>query len=141
VKISPPKPQNPRGFLLLEVILALMVFAIAATSFAVALQKTANLAMVSQQGEKITRLLESALTAAMSMPTMEEGTNTVAIDEMSEVKMEIDTEIKLIPDLQNQDGALLQEMYSVTVSAHWLENNEWKQQDASTWRYGRLYQP
>ncbi|MDB6077741.1 MAG: hypothetical protein JWO82_1488 [Akkermansiaceae bacterium] len=139
--LPPPSHRHPRGFLLLEVILALMIFGIAATSFAVALQRTSDLAMVSQRGQKITRLLESALTEALSMPTMEEKTSTVTVDEMSEVGLEIDTEVKLIPDMENQDGQLLQDMYLITVSAHWLENGEWQQQQASTWRYARLYQP
>lgn len=137
-----PSSRHPRGFLLLEVILALMIFGIAATSFAVALQKTADLAMLAQREGKITRLLETALTEAMSMPTLEEGTkDPVVIDEMSDVRMDMQTTIKALTDMENEDGQILQEMYEVTVTAHWIQDNAWQERSATTWRYGRLYQP
>jgi len=141
MKINRRFNRKRRGFLLLEVILALMVFSIAATGFAVALRRTADLAVLSQKKVKITRILESALIAAMSMPTMTEGVTTDVVDEMKEFSMEIDTEVKALPDLQNQDGQPLQNMYRVTVTAHWTESGQEQVQDATTWRYGLLYQP
>ena len=141
MKINRRFNRKRRGFLLLEVILALMVFSIAATGFAVALRRTADLAVLSQKKVKITRILESALIAAMSMPTMTEGVTTDVVDEMKEFSMEIDTEVKALPDLQNQDGQPLQNMYRVTVTAHRTESGQEQVQDATTWRYGLLYQP
>lgn len=134
-------PRRSRGFLLLEVILALGIFGIAATAFAVALQKTAELASQAQNEVRITRLLESALAEAMSYPVLEEGTTTVPVEEMSALGMEIDTLVELLPEMENQDGRLLQEMYRIRVTAHWFENGQWREESAETWRYSRLYQP
>lgn len=141
MKLPRPIRRPRRGFLLLEVVLALAVFGIAATAFAVALHRTADLSTQIQRRLQITRLLESALTEAMSYPTLEEGTTTIDVEEMSEVGMEIDRVIEQLPEMENQDGQLLQEMYRIKVIAHWFENAQWREESAETWRYSRLYQP
>ena len=137
-----PDPRRPRrGFLLLEVLLALGVFGIAATGFAIALDRTADLAALAQRKVKITRLLESALAEAMSYPVLEEGVTSVAVEEMVEADLTIDTTIELLPEIENEDGQLLQEMYRIEVRAIWWDNAERQEQVAETWRYSRLYQP
>ena len=130
-----------RGFLLMEVILALGIFGIAATSFAVALQKTADLADLTNRELTTTRLLQSALAEAMSYPVLEEGTTSVTVDEMADHGMEIETTVELLPEMQNEDGQMLQEMYRIEVAARWFENGVPQEQIAETWRYSRLYQP
>lgn len=136
-----PRRRFRKGFLLLEVLLALGVFGIAATGFAVALHKTADLASTAQRKLKMTRLLESALAEAMSYPVLEEGTTSVEVDEMSDQGLEIETTIELLPEMENEDGQLLQEMYRIEVVARWFENGQAFEQLAETWRYSRLYQP
>lgn len=135
--LSAPKSIR-RGFLLLEVVLALGVFGIAATGFAVALQRMARAAEMAQQELRITRILESALDEAISMPTLEEGRTTTTV---SESNIELDTEIEIIPDLQSEEGNALQEMYRVNVTAHWFQDGVWEERSVETWRFGRMYQP
>lgn len=125
----------------MEVLLALGVFGIAATGFAVALHRTADLAATAQRKLKMTRLLESALAEAMSYPVLEEGSTSVAVDEMSDEGLEITTIVELLPEMENEDGQLLQEMYRIEVVATWFENATQQEQSAETWRYSRLYQP
>jgi hypothetical protein len=125
----------------MEVLLALGVFGIAATGFAVALHRTAELASTAQRKLKMTRLLESALAEAMSYPVLEEGSTSVAVDEMSDEGLEITTTVELLPEMENEDGQLLQEMYRIEVVATWFANATQQEQSAETWRYSRLYQP
>jgi type II secretory pathway pseudopilin PulG len=133
--------RAPKGFLLLEVLLALGVFAMAATGFAIALHRTADLAGAAQRELRINRLLESALAREMSQPVLEEGTKSEAVDEMANEGMEIETTIELMPEIENEDGQLLQEMYRIEVVARWFESGVSQEQMAETWRYSRLYQP
>lgn len=135
--LSPPKSAR-RGFLLLEVLLALMVFGIAATGFTVALKQMAMAADAAQRELRITRILESALDEALSVPTLEEGTTTAVVPDTD---IEIDTTIELLKELESEEGQLLQEMYRVNVTAHWFSDNAWQERSAETWRYGRMYQP
>jgi len=135
--MTQPMIQPRRGFALLEVLLAVAVFSMAATGFVVALHKTGDIAAATQREVRITRALESALHEALSLPTLEEGKTTLELEDSG---MEIDTLIEPI-EIENQDGQLLQEMYRIEVTVFWLENDDWQERSAETWRYARLYQP
>ena len=130
--------RKGNGFALLEVLLAVAVFSMAATGFIVALHRTAKLANTTQRELRITRVLESALHEALSLPRLEEGKTTAELEDDS--GMEVDTVIEPIDFLENQDGQQLQNMWKITVTAYWLEGDEWQERSAETWRYGRLYQ-
>lgn len=133
-----PAPMTRPGFLLLEMVLALAVFGMAATGFVVALHRMSAAASLAQSELRITRVLDSALDETISLPVLEEGqTNTT----VGETGIELDTTIELIEDLMNEDGEILQEMYRIEIIARWYANGEWQDRTVETWRYGRMYQP
>lgn len=138
MKISAPSARKRRGFLLLEVVLALAIFGIAATAFAMAINQIAHSASLAQKELRITRILESALDEAVSLPTMEEGTTTTTV---LGTDIELDTTVELIENLESEEGQLLQQMYRVKVIAHWFHQNAWQEREVETWRFGRMYQP
>lgn len=127
-----------RGFLLLEMVLALAVFGIAATGFAVALHRMATLAALAQSELRITRILDSALDETLSLPTLVEG---VTHTKVAETSIELDTKTELLDKLENQDGQLLQGMYRIEVTARWFENTTSQERTVETWRYANLYMP
>lgn len=131
-----------QGFLLLEMVLALGVFGIAATGFVVALHRMSDIALLAQSEMRITRILDSALEETLSLPVLEEGETKVTVEEtVGESNMELLTKVSLIEDLQNEDGQILQEMYRIEVMARWLQGGQWQERIVETWRYGRMYQP
>lgn len=138
MKAATPHASRPRGFMLLEVILALAVFSAAATGFAVALHQMARAASLAQTELRITRILDTALDEALSLPVLEEGTIS---NPVGNGDIEMITDIKILEEFENQDGQLLQDMFLITVTARWFENGEWIERSAETWRYGRMYQP
>lgn len=131
------RPTRKRGFMLLEVVLALGVFASAATGFVIALNRMAATAEMAQREMRVTRILDSALQEAISLPELEEGTTTTTVIETG---MEIDTLIEILDNLENQDGQLLQDMFRIEITANWYENGEWRKRSVETLRYGRMYQ-
>ena len=133
--ISPARPLK-RGFLLLEMILALAVFGIAATGFAVALHRMADAASLAQSELRITRILESALDETLSLPTLEEGTTNSTVGETG---IELDTTISLLEDLENEESNTLDQMYLIKVDARWFANGEWQKRSVETWRNGKMY--
>jgi prepilin-type N-terminal cleavage/methylation domain-containing protein len=128
------------GFLLLEMVLALAVFGIAATGFAVALHRMAAAAELAQNELRITRILDSALDETLSIPVLEEGETEVVIGEPGS-EIELLTTVELLDEMENEDGQILQEMYRIEVRASWFENREAQERLVETWRYGRMYQP
>lgn len=127
-----------RGFLLLEMVLALGVFGVAATGFAVALKRMGQAAQLAQSELRITRILDSALDETLSLPVMEEGKTNSTVGETG---IELDTTISLIEDLETEEGQQLAEMYHIEIRAKWFESGAWYERNVDTWRYGRMYQP
>ncbi|RPJ34913.1 MAG: type II secretion system protein [Verrucomicrobiaceae bacterium] len=126
-----------RGFLLLEMVLALAVFGMAATGFVVALHRMSATASLAQSELRITRILDSALDETLSLPVLEEGKTNTSVGETG---IELDTTIELIDDMENEEGQILQEMYRIEIQARWFANGQWQDRTVETWRYGRMYQ-
>jgi hypothetical protein len=131
-------PNRKSGFLLLEMVLALAVFGMAATGFTVALNRMAATASLAQSELRITRILDSALEETLSQPTIEEGSDTI---EIGETGVELETNIERIEDLLNEEGQQLQDMFRIRIKAKWVENGRTQERSAETWRYGMMYQP
>ncbi len=127
-----------RGFLLLEMVLALAVFGCAVTGFVVALHRMSAVASLAQSELRITRILDSALDETLSLPVLEEGRIN---SKVGNTGVELETTIELIKDMQNQDGQFLQQMYRITIKAKWFANGQWQTRIAETWRNGLMYQP
>ena len=135
----PHPPHSGRsGFLLLEMILALAVFGMGATGFAVALHRMATVAALAQSEMRITRILDSTLDETLSLPTLEEGTTTSTVPGSG---IDLATTVEILDKLENQDGQLLQQMYRIEVKARWFENSMWRERMVETWRYAPMYQP
>ncbi len=132
-----PRRRSP-GFLLLEMILALAIFAMAATGFTVALHRMAAASTAARDGLRITRIIDTALNEVISLPTLEVGEMSYVVDEGN---VEIRANIELIEDLKNLEDMPLDEMYRIHLTARWYEEGEWHTREAETWRNGRMYQP
>lgn len=134
------------GYVLLEIIIALGLFAAVAVSLVKALHMTSQTASVIQHGMLIDRVLRSAMTEALSNPYLEEGSKKVSIseltgDEESVFSGELETIVEPL-ELENEDGQLLQNMYRIEVVFYWRGiDGEWQEQRAETWRYANLYRP
>ena len=66
----------------------------------------------------------------MSQPVLEEGSDSVAVEEMENEGMKMETTIELMPEIENEDGQLLQEMYRIQVVARWFESGVAQEQMA-----------
>ncbi len=140
------RQKNCRGYVLLEIIIAIGLFATVAVSLVKALHMTSNTASVIRDGMRIDRVLRSAMTEALSNPYLEEGAQKVKItditgDDESFLPGEIETIVEPM-ELENEDGQVLQNMYRIEVVFYWRgSDGEWNEQRAETWRYGSLYRP
>ena len=129
--------QRPHGFLLMEMVLALAVFSMAATGFVVALHRMSEAASVAQTEMRITRVLESALDETMSLPVLEPGESAY---DLGDTGIQIRALIEPLEDLETEEGTPLQEMYRIVITAEWYEDGQRKQREVETWRYGLMYQ-
>jgi type II secretory pathway pseudopilin PulG len=138
LKTSNRPSGKPTGFLLMEVVVALGIFAMACTGLVVAFHRMAETATLAQTELQITRILDSALTEQLSFPTLEEGTTQIPVEGTD---IELDVVVSPITDLENQNKQLLQEMYRIEITAKWFADGKWQSRSVETWRYNLMYQP
>ncbi len=138
MKSSRQTSRSHKGFLLLEVVLALGIFSIACTGLTVAFHRMAEAASLAQNELRITRILDSALTEQLSLPTQAIGVTQVPVEGTG---VELDIVIEPLEELESQEGELLQEMYHIKITANWFDNDAWQSRSAETWRYNPMYQP
>lgn len=124
------------GFVMLEVLLSVMMFAVAGTALVVALNNVADLSFELHRTQRLSRILDSELRRAMSIPNIEEGQETRSLVEMG---IDIETLVEPMEELANQEGDLLNNMFRIRVSAHWWADGENQSESVETWRYAQLY--
>ena len=131
------------GYVLMEIVIALGLFSAVAVSLVKALHMTSRTAVLIQEEMQIELILRSAMTEALSRPSLEEGSEAVDYteitgDDHSFFNGEIETIIEPL-ELENEDGQLLQKMFRIEVVFHWQTEDGWQEQSAETWRYADLY--
>jgi len=137
-----------QGYVLLEIVIALGLFAAVSVSLVKALHMTSRTALTIQDEMRIQRVLKSAMIDALSNPDLQEGEETVDLmeltgdgdDQLPFLRGDIQTVIEPM-EMENEDGQLLENMFRIRVTFHWFANGEWQSQTAETWRYANLYQP
>lgn len=135
------------GYVLMEIVIALGLFAAVAVSLVKALHMTGDTASTIQDQMRVERVLRSALTDVLSRPNLEEGEEKFTLAEMMEIREEFnfpgEIEVLIEPlELENEDGQLLQNMFRIVVTFFWRgADGEWQERSAETWRYGNLYRP
>jgi len=133
------------GYVMLEIVIALGLFATVAVSLTKALDVTSRTAFIIQDEVMIDQILQSALTDALSNPVLEESLVSKSLtdltgDDESFFAGEIETLIEPL-ELESEEGKLLPEMFRIKVTFYWTVDNEIKEQSAETWRYNKLYVP
>ena len=136
------KGRSPqRGFILLEVVLALAFFAIAATGFITAFHRVGKAAELATSETAITRVLDNALFEMVAVPILEVGETVVELDEFGpEARLTVTTTVEEL-ELYNKSEQGLPEMYLIRVEAEWYDTVEWQTRTAETWRNGKMYRP
>ncbi len=132
------------GFVMMEVIMALTVFAIVGVSYMSALNEIAEILREMRQDAKMGRILQSELMKYATLPNIEEMEESYPLEEKSE--LEIQVIIKPLEEvveeqrITTEKGRVMQQMFHVQVIGTWYEDLEYHERTAETWRYARLYQ-
>ena len=123
--------------MLMEVLLALSIFAIVATAFTKALNSLWRSTTFVKEELLITQILDSALQETLYLQTLEEGTVEIYIEER-----DVNIETIVMPlELENEEGNLLQQMWEITVIARYEQDDIDQERTVRGWRYLPLYKP
>lgn len=141
--------RRERGIALIEVIMAVAFFGMAALGLLRALTAMSQAANNAKMELRMTAVLESTLTQFARQPKIEETAKpiisepdesgvwtTTTITEMNEKNGNL-----LQTDESEQGGRQqLQQMYHIVVIAHWEAGGQQGEETAETYRYGPLFQ-
>lgn len=131
-------PQSASGgFLLMEVVLSLMIFAIIATAYTKAMSSVWRNSTYIKDELIITQILDNTLLETLYYPTLEEGSREVYVAERD---MNIETNISEL-QLENEEGIVLPQMWEVRVIGRYRQNGVQQERMVRGWRYLPLYQP
>jgi prepilin-type N-terminal cleavage/methylation domain-containing protein len=136
MKIS--HPHKSSGMTLLEVVLALAVFSIAALALVGTMNQIAEAATESQTILEIEQTLESLIDEYGKMPQMrnlEEDIKPGSDGVAYRVKVE------QVKDLRNQDGQFLQDMFRIQAFARWDDGGGVIELEADSMRYAGAFLP
>lgn len=137
MQIEVTKMERRSGFILLESILALALFAIVAVGFTVAIQQVAFTANRSGESMRIQRVLETLLTEASKVVRFEEVEEGLGQDEKGVYYSKLIEEVELL----NMDEQELQNMWRIAIVAEWEDASGRSMQNvAEMIRYEPLYQ-
>lgn len=131
-------PQKSSGMTLLEVVLALAVFSIAALALVGTMNQIAEAATESQTILEIEQTLESLIDEYGKIPQMrnlEEDIKPGSDGVAYRVKVE------QVKDLRNQDGQFLQDMFRIQAFARWDDGGGVIELEADSLRYAGAFLP
>jgi hypothetical protein len=128
------RPKN--GFMMAEVILALGIFTIVATSYSKALATLWRTTAYVKEKQVISQIMDSALNEALYLQRLEEGSTEVYIEERD---IDLETIVVPIEEMETIDGSFLQNMWQVTVIARFEQDGQEQERTVLGWRYLPLY--
>ena len=137
MQVKEREVRNRCGFILLESILALALFAIVVVGFTVAIQQVAFIANSSGESMRVQRMLETLLTEASKVVRFEAIEEGLGEDEKGVYYSKIIEEI----EMQNMDEQELQNMWRIAIIAEWEDaSGRTMENVAEMIRYEPLYQ-
>ncbi len=125
------------GFLLMEVVLALFIFTVVATSFTKALSSLWRNTSFVKEELVITQIMDSALNEALFLNRLEEGSREIYVPERD---VNLETQVAEL-ELENDDGSLLAQMWEVRVIARFTQDGKDQERRVRGWRYLPIYRP
>ena len=132
--VNSKRPKN--GFMMAEVILALGIFTIVATSYSKALATLWRTTAYVKEKQVISQIMDSALNEALYLQRLEEGTTEIYIEERD---LDLETVVVPIEEMETIDGNFLQNMWQVTVIARFEQDGQNQERVVRGWRYLPLY--
>lgn len=124
--------MKPRGFTLLETLLALMIFSLSVVALVEAVNQLGNTTLHRRREADVQERMRSLLLEHTRLP---EPPAKLQLQEADTVYIVTRSPV----DLRNQEGMPLQGLFEVRVTAEWNEGRVRQQASAETWVYPPLF--
>jgi len=128
-----------RGFLLLEVLLAMMVFSLAATGIVLALSNAAKLTYDIERDQWVRKHQERILTEVLTSPSTLEEFLEEKVFTLDEFAAEATVTVAET-ELESSNGTILKNLYDIEIRIKWFEDDEEEESVMRTLHHFPLYQ-
>ena len=135
VSVATARRAGVKAFLLLEVVMAVAIFALAVLAMAACVENLINAQTIKDEDEKVRRFLASRMAEiqAGAIPLTDTATEDIK-DSLPKMKLKTTrTQLKR----KNEKGVELTGLYMVTLDLVWLSGNEKMERSLSFYIYPR----
>jgi type II secretory pathway pseudopilin PulG len=123
---------------LLEVLMALAVFAIAATALVTALNGIGQAVLEARTFRNVDLGIESLMDEYSKSPLLEETEKDIKAGKDG---VAYQVRVSQVKDMRNKTGQPMQGFFKIEVTARWSEDQQPMEVKAETLRYAGLFQP
>ena len=127
-----------RGMTLMEVIVALGIFSIAAVALVGSLNAIADTTQEAQRLLEVEQSLESIIDEFGKQPLLQEKKETIKAGKDG---VSYEVTIELVRDLKTKNGAFLSDIYRIAATGTWSQGGRKRSISAETLRNARSYLP
>lgn len=135
---APQKRHAHHGMTLLEVLMALAVFAIAATALVTALNGIGQAVLEARTFRNVDLGIESLMDEYSKSPLLEETEKDIKAGKDG---VAYQVRVSQVKDMRNKTGQPMQGFFKIEVTARWSEDQQPMEVKAETLRYAGLFQP
>jgi prepilin-type N-terminal cleavage/methylation domain-containing protein len=130
--------RRDHGFSLLEVLMALALFATAAVALVETINEIGNITLLSRTLRTVDQGIESVLDEYSKMPQMQELEEDIkaGADGISYRVV-----VKSLDNIKNQENQVLGGLFGIKVTAKWLNDGQPMENSAETVRYAGMFLP
>jgi Tfp pilus assembly protein PilV len=137
-----PPRSRPRGFTLLEALLALFIFSTTVISLVEAINMAGQTVLLARKQRQVQARLETLLLEATRSPEMlgKLRNNESQSSSVKEGDVTFTTRTASL-ELKNMDDRVLPDMFGVSITAQWNEGRAPQEVSAETWLFAPMFQP
>lgn len=132
------QPQRRAGFSLLEVMLALAIFASAGVMLVATINEIGGITMQARTLRNVEQGIESLLDEHSKVPQIMEMEKDIKAGDDGVAYRVV---VKALDDVKNQDNQVLNGLFQIKVMARWMEDDRKMEMEAETVRYAGMYLP
>ncbi len=123
--------------MLLEMIIALTIFAFSTVSISALMTRASNLNHKTKIELFVSDLIDAEIKNALSQNTL---SASLYHKENNEYHCVLTTEITQLKNIYNENSEIIDQIYKIKVDARYFDGSEWLIKSSDTWRYNRMYQ-
>ena len=139
IKTARRRATSPTGYMLLEAVLAITIFAISIAGIVWSLHESAKLQKTVERKAWVQEQFDAALTEALKVRRSKEDFEARKVIPLGEFGAEAVIEVEEI-EKETQQGKILNNFYEIIITINYIEDDKPESKTLKTFHYWPIYQ-